>query len=73
MTQKIAVLCLAVILWAALAPADHGSELWLAILVPMWFAAELSVIALRRLQREQEQLILAPYLPALPARAPPLG
>jgi hypothetical protein len=65
----VALLCLAVVLVAALTPGASG--LFHAILVPVWFfIAAIVVLAARREITDSAPRPL-PFLPVLASRAPP--
>jgi hypothetical protein len=68
--KPIALFCMAALLLALLTPASSGPLH--AILAPFWlFFALLAVVAVRRGTEECDPRAF-PFVPAVPARAPPL-
>ena len=68
--KLIAVFCMAAILLALLTPASSGPLY--AILAPFWlFFALPTIVAARRAPEESDPCAF-PFVPAVPARAPPL-
>ncbi|MGO9096417.1 MAG: hypothetical protein ACLQGV_14500 [Bryobacteraceae bacterium] len=68
--KLIALFCMAALLLASLAPASSGPLH--AIMAPFWlFFALLAVAAVRRATEECDPGAF-PFVPAVPARAPPL-
>lgn len=69
--RLVALLCLAVVLYAALTPGASG--LCLAIFVPVWFfAAAIVTFSIRREATDRAPGPL-PFLPVLASRAPPIA
>jgi hypothetical protein len=69
--RLVALLCLAVVLYAALTPGASG--LFFAVLVPVWFfVAAIVVLSMRRETTDRAPGPL-PFLPVLASRAPPIG
>jgi hypothetical protein len=69
--RAVALLCLAVLLYAALTPGAPG--LLCAVLVPLWlFTALLAVVSIRRETTDSDPRPL-PFSPVLAPRAPPVA
>ena len=67
----IALLCIAVVLLAAIAQSSAGGQ-WIGILATLCFLFAIVVLAPIRAGAEPEQLPSSPFLSILLGRAPPL-
>jgi len=68
--KMVVAVCLATILFAALAPGQFG--LASAVLVPFWLFVELLVLFSIQSRIEDRQPDPFPFYSTLPARAPPI-